>query len=59
MCGLLASCVPCILFVASCIGMFLGKVFFACTFTLSSLFQLSAKIVSEVCLMDYCPVVSY
>ena len=26
-CGFLASCVLCILFVASCVGMFLGKVF--------------------------------
>ena len=44
-CGLLGSCVLCILFVASCVGMFLGKVFFACTFTLSSVLQRSAKIV--------------
>ena len=52
MCGLLASCVLCILFVASCVGMFLGKVFLACTFTLSSVLQHSAKIVCEVCLME-------
>ena len=52
MCGLLASCVFCILFVVSCVGMFLGNVFFACTFMLSSLLQHSAKIVSEVCLME-------
>ena len=45
MCGLLASCVLCILFVASCIGMFLGNVFFACTFMLSSVLQHGAKIV--------------
>ena len=38
------------LFVASSVGMFLGNVFFA--FMLSSLLQHSAKIVSEVCLME-------
>ena len=49
-CDPLASCVLCILFVASCVGMFLGKVFFACTFMLSRVLQHSAKI--EVCLME-------
>ena len=32
MCGLLASSVLCILFVESCVGMFLGSIFFASTF---------------------------
>ena len=32
--------------------MFLGSIFFACTFMVSSILHHSAKIVSEVCLME-------
>ena len=52
MCGLLASCVLCILFVASCVGMSLGCIYLAFTFMVSSILHHSAKIVSEVCLME-------
>ena len=57
--GLLASCVLCILFVESCVGMFLGSIFFTSTFMLSSVLYHSAKI---VCLKyngdSFCSVVS-
>ena len=50
MCGLLASCVLCILFFAACVGMFLGNVFFCMYF--QPFAPQCQDCVCEVCLME-------
>ena len=53
MCGLLASCVLCILFFAACVGMFLGNVFVCMYFHAQQPFAPQCQDwVSEVCLME-------